>query len=148
MGDYSMQQAYANGCRPMEWMKPVNGKIPEDWYTWVNDFAALGTKVIGIENRERFEYFNLKHQWLKAEAELKLNKTRKRSYFLVFVQLYEKYGTLIERNAALIEKVSPCRCYAREGFAHCAGLRAHAGGNGAARWHACPTSNSAKYCTC
>eukprot|EP01052_Picozoa_sp_SAG31_P059448 SAG31_NODE_18747_length_624_cov_0.880000_1_plen_73_part_10 len=30
-------------------------------------------------------------------------------YFLVFVQLFEKYGTLIERNTALIEKVSPCR---------------------------------------
>eukprot|EP01052_Picozoa_sp_SAG31_P010874 SAG31_NODE_605_length_13628_cov_24.848030_1_plen_177_part_00 len=29
-------------------------------------------------------------------------------YFLIFVQLFEKYGTLIERNAALIEKVSPC----------------------------------------
>eukprot|EP01052_Picozoa_sp_SAG31_P007780 SAG31_NODE_377_length_16533_cov_99.867957_3_plen_92_part_00 len=29
-------------------------------------------------------------------------------YFLVFVQLFEKYGTLIERNTALIEKVSPC----------------------------------------
>eukprot|EP01052_Picozoa_sp_SAG31_P050511 SAG31_NODE_11559_length_1017_cov_10.470588_1_plen_182_part_01 len=30
-------------------------------------------------------------------------------YFLVFVQLFEKYGTLIERNTALIDKVSPCR---------------------------------------
>eukprot|EP01052_Picozoa_sp_SAG31_P039387 SAG31_NODE_5454_length_2529_cov_1.725926_2_plen_214_part_00 len=30
-------------------------------------------------------------------------------YFLVSVQLFEKYGTLIERNTALIEKVSPCR---------------------------------------
>eukprot|EP01052_Picozoa_sp_SAG31_P030807 SAG31_NODE_3196_length_4567_cov_4.393465_1_plen_142_part_00 len=29
-----------------------------------------------------------------------------RSYFLVFVQLFEKYGTLIERYTALIEKVS------------------------------------------
>eukprot|EP01052_Picozoa_sp_SAG31_P034932 SAG31_NODE_4147_length_3531_cov_1.458333_6_plen_224_part_00 len=29
--------------------------------------------------------------------------------FLVFLQLFEEYGTLIERNAALIEKVSPCR---------------------------------------
>eukprot|EP01052_Picozoa_sp_SAG31_P033804 SAG31_NODE_3867_length_3800_cov_23.537422_6_plen_176_part_00 len=34
-------------------------------------------------------------------------------YFLVFVQLFEKYGTLIERNTALIEKVSPCRCNPR-----------------------------------
>eukprot|EP01052_Picozoa_sp_SAG31_P032022 SAG31_NODE_3465_length_4243_cov_8.202220_5_plen_67_part_00 len=25
------------------------------------------------------------------------------------MQLFEKYGTLIERNTALIEKVSPCR---------------------------------------
>eukprot|EP01052_Picozoa_sp_SAG31_P007651 SAG31_NODE_368_length_16798_cov_20.422780_4_plen_395_part_00 len=33
----------------------------------------------------------------------------KRSYFLVVVQLFEKYGTLIEGNTALIEKVSPCR---------------------------------------
>eukprot|EP01052_Picozoa_sp_SAG31_P020014 SAG31_NODE_1485_length_8151_cov_6.486215_6_plen_272_part_00 len=32
-------------------------------------------------------------------------------YFLVFVQLFEMYGTLIERNTALIEKVSPCRCH-------------------------------------
>eukprot|EP01052_Picozoa_sp_SAG31_P027603 SAG31_NODE_2595_length_5421_cov_2.387636_5_plen_78_part_00 len=31
-----------------------------------------------------------------------------RGYFLVFVQLLEKYGTLIERYTALIEKVSPC----------------------------------------
>eukprot|EP01052_Picozoa_sp_SAG31_P006571 SAG31_NODE_303_length_18065_cov_5.733107_13_plen_195_part_00 len=30
-------------------------------------------------------------------------------YLLIFVQLFEKYGTLIERNATLIEKVSPCR---------------------------------------
>eukprot|EP01052_Picozoa_sp_SAG31_P020462 SAG31_NODE_1540_length_7954_cov_3.521961_2_plen_204_part_00 len=30
-------------------------------------------------------------------------------YFLVFAQLFEKYGTLIERNTALIEKGSPCR---------------------------------------
>eukprot|EP01052_Picozoa_sp_SAG31_P046510 SAG31_NODE_8926_length_1362_cov_1.548694_2_plen_372_part_00 len=31
-----------------------------------------------------------------------------RCYFLVFVQLFEKYGTLIERYTALIEKVPPC----------------------------------------
>eukprot|EP01052_Picozoa_sp_SAG31_P023021 SAG31_NODE_1864_length_7036_cov_3.477584_7_plen_140_part_00 len=31
-----------------------------------------------------------------------------RGYFLVFVRLSEKYGTLIERYTALIEKVSPC----------------------------------------
>eukprot|EP01052_Picozoa_sp_SAG31_P017918 SAG31_NODE_1248_length_9126_cov_5.023928_8_plen_276_part_00 len=30
-------------------------------------------------------------------------------YFLVFVQLFEKYGTSIKRNTALIEKVSPFR---------------------------------------
>eukprot|EP01052_Picozoa_sp_SAG31_P008328 SAG31_NODE_418_length_15893_cov_5.433899_13_plen_90_part_00 len=30
----------------------------------------------------------------------------KGGYVLVFVQLFEKYGTLIERYAALIEKVS------------------------------------------
>eukprot|EP01052_Picozoa_sp_SAG31_P012628 SAG31_NODE_743_length_12418_cov_3.780908_4_plen_101_part_00 len=29
-----------------------------------------------------------------------------RGHFLVFVQLFEKYGTLIERYTALIEKVS------------------------------------------
>eukprot|EP01052_Picozoa_sp_SAG31_P037572 SAG31_NODE_4873_length_2893_cov_8.076951_2_plen_123_part_00 len=33
-------------------------------------------------------------------------------YFLVFVQLFEKYGTFIERNTALIEKVSPCSALA------------------------------------
>eukprot|EP01052_Picozoa_sp_SAG31_P035126 SAG31_NODE_4199_length_3480_cov_4.559302_4_plen_172_part_00 len=32
-----------------------------------------------------------------------------RGYFLVFVQLLERYGTLIERYTALIEKVSPCK---------------------------------------
>eukprot|EP01052_Picozoa_sp_SAG31_P001335 SAG31_NODE_45_length_31062_cov_17.179957_20_plen_103_part_00 len=31
-----------------------------------------------------------------------------RGYFLVFVQLFEIYGTLIERYTALIEKVSAC----------------------------------------
>eukprot|EP01052_Picozoa_sp_SAG31_P019478 SAG31_NODE_1421_length_8423_cov_2.477054_5_plen_317_part_00 len=35
-------------------------------------------------------------------------------YFLVFVQLLEKYGALIEINTALIEKVSPCRALLRE----------------------------------
>eukprot|EP01052_Picozoa_sp_SAG31_P034687 SAG31_NODE_4087_length_3601_cov_3.169903_5_plen_379_part_01 len=30
----------------------------------------------------------------------------KRSYFLVFAQLFERYGTLVERNTALIEEVS------------------------------------------
>ena len=55
MGDYSMQQSYANGCRPMEWLKPVDGKIPSDWYTWVDEFAAIGSKVVGVENRERFQ---------------------------------------------------------------------------------------------
>eukprot|EP01052_Picozoa_sp_SAG31_P021148 SAG31_NODE_1620_length_7725_cov_1.520850_6_plen_294_part_00 len=40
--------------------------------------------------------------------------TGKGCYFLVFVQLFEKYGTLIERNTALIERVpSPCRATAR-----------------------------------
>eukprot|EP01052_Picozoa_sp_SAG31_P031249 SAG31_NODE_3292_length_4454_cov_2.328588_2_plen_146_part_00 len=34
-------------------------------------------------------------------------------YFLVFVQLFEKYGTLTERNTALIEEVSPCRAAIR-----------------------------------
>eukprot|EP01052_Picozoa_sp_SAG31_P008871 SAG31_NODE_455_length_15433_cov_4.248728_6_plen_133_part_00 len=33
----------------------------------------------------------------------------KRCYFLVFVQLFEKCGTLIERYTALIEKVSALR---------------------------------------
>eukprot|EP01052_Picozoa_sp_SAG31_P033433 SAG31_NODE_3778_length_3890_cov_1.473226_2_plen_364_part_00 len=39
-----------------------------------------------------------------------ISHTGEGCYFLVFVQLFEKYGTLIERNAALIEKVPPCRC--------------------------------------
>eukprot|EP01052_Picozoa_sp_SAG31_P010898 SAG31_NODE_606_length_13607_cov_17.509846_7_plen_148_part_00 len=34
--------------------------------------------------------------------------TQVRGYFLVFVQLFENYGTLIARYTALIEKVSPC----------------------------------------
>eukprot|EP01052_Picozoa_sp_SAG31_P004881 SAG31_NODE_207_length_20316_cov_20.465400_11_plen_116_part_00 len=36
------------------------------------------------------------------------NGVKVRVYFLVFVQLFVKYGTLIERYTALIEKVSPC----------------------------------------
>lgn len=44
-------------------------------YAWVDDFAALRSKVVGVENLERFDYFDLKHQWLKAEAELELNET-------------------------------------------------------------------------
>eukprot|EP01052_Picozoa_sp_SAG31_P024586 SAG31_NODE_2102_length_6442_cov_1.702507_2_plen_1015_part_00 len=39
----------------------------------------------------------------------KFFKKQVRGYFLVFVQLLEKYGTLIERYTALIEKVSPCK---------------------------------------
>eukprot|EP01052_Picozoa_sp_SAG31_P037538 SAG31_NODE_4864_length_2900_cov_1.249554_2_plen_110_part_00 len=39
--------------------------------------------------------------------------TGKGCCFLVFVQLFEKYGTLIERNAALIEKVAPCSLWRR-----------------------------------
>eukprot|EP01052_Picozoa_sp_SAG31_P035030 SAG31_NODE_4172_length_3511_cov_1.676143_3_plen_109_part_00 len=49
-------------------------------------------------------------------------------YFLVFVQLFEKYGTIIERNTALIEKVSPCRCSASRP------CRRFAGGEGDARF--------------
>eukprot|EP01052_Picozoa_sp_SAG31_P036447 SAG31_NODE_4551_length_3145_cov_1.682534_2_plen_274_part_00 len=37
-----------------------------------------------------------------------LGANGKNCYFLVFVQLFEKYGTLIEIYTALIEKVSPC----------------------------------------
>eukprot|EP01052_Picozoa_sp_SAG31_P023476 SAG31_NODE_1937_length_6866_cov_3.173932_8_plen_154_part_00 len=52
------------------------------------------------------------HQWaFGAFAEL----VGEGCYFLVFVQLFEKYGTLIERNTALIEKVSPCRQCCRSG---------------------------------
>eukprot|EP01052_Picozoa_sp_SAG31_P023679 SAG31_NODE_1968_length_6780_cov_1.940129_2_plen_125_part_00 len=40
-------------------------------------------------------------------------------YFLLFVQLFEKYGTLIERNAALIEKVSPCRPTSWHAWGNC-----------------------------
>eukprot|EP01052_Picozoa_sp_SAG31_P031950 SAG31_NODE_3449_length_4257_cov_2.277297_4_plen_99_part_00 len=42
-----------------------------------------------------------------------LDRDGKGCYFLVFVQLFEKYGTLMERNTALIEKVSPCRVHFR-----------------------------------
>eukprot|EP01052_Picozoa_sp_SAG31_P007260 SAG31_NODE_344_length_17385_cov_58.217575_9_plen_98_part_00 len=37
------------------------------------------------------------------------NYTGEGCYFLVFVQLFEKYGTSIERNTALSEKVSTFR---------------------------------------
>eukprot|EP01052_Picozoa_sp_SAG31_P009333 SAG31_NODE_488_length_14964_cov_56.443458_5_plen_100_part_00 len=37
---------------------------------------------------------------------LEKGKIKVRGYFLVFVQLFEKYGTLFERWTALIEKVS------------------------------------------
>eukprot|EP01052_Picozoa_sp_SAG31_P051864 SAG31_NODE_12522_length_935_cov_1.325359_1_plen_265_part_01 len=38
--------------------------------------------------------------------QLNAKRDKVRGYFLVFVQLFEKYGTLIERYTALIEKVS------------------------------------------
>eukprot|EP01052_Picozoa_sp_SAG31_P023789 SAG31_NODE_1984_length_6740_cov_4.949255_15_plen_192_part_00 len=41
---------------------------------------------------------------------------------IFFVQLFEKCGTLIERNTALIEKVSPCRMYAHPFLASTVGL--------------------------
>eukprot|EP01052_Picozoa_sp_SAG31_P003925 SAG31_NODE_155_length_22130_cov_9.540098_26_plen_63_part_00 len=43
-----------------------------------------------------------------AERDAASRLRQVRGYFLVFVQLFEKYGTLIERYTALIEKVSPC----------------------------------------
>eukprot|EP01047_Picozoa_sp_COSAG01_P090246 COSAG01_NODE_22140_length_870_cov_0.603113_2_plen_162_part_01 len=47
MGDYSVQPSYANGCRPMDgWSQPVGGKIPPQWYAWVDNFARLGSKVV------------------------------------------------------------------------------------------------------
>eukprot|EP01052_Picozoa_sp_SAG31_P004170 SAG31_NODE_170_length_21415_cov_8.230813_10_plen_143_part_00 len=49
---------------------------------------------------------------LFAEATAKYAFSGEGCCFLVFVQLFEKYGTLIERNTALIEKVSPCRGHA------------------------------------
>eukprot|EP01052_Picozoa_sp_SAG31_P039167 SAG31_NODE_5376_length_2576_cov_1.998385_1_plen_220_part_00 len=51
--------------------------------------------------------------------------------FLLFVQLFEKYGTLIESNTALIENVSPCRDAGLLRSAGCASLPAA----GAARRH-------------
>eukprot|EP01052_Picozoa_sp_SAG31_P023837 SAG31_NODE_1989_length_6721_cov_5.737391_8_plen_364_part_00 len=55
-----------------------------------------------------------------------LGGTGEGCYFLVFVQLFEKYGTLIERNTALIEKVSPCRKLraARPAYGHAVGTGA------------------------
>ena len=44
------------------------------------------------------------NNWM--EAALQLGASQVWGYFLVFVQLFEKYGTLIERYTALIEKVS------------------------------------------
>ena len=81
MGDYSMQASYANGCRPMDafvgypGVPNPNHQIPAEWYSWVDAFAALGSKVVGVENRERFGYFNLTYQWLRAEAEVQLHRT-------------------------------------------------------------------------
>eukprot|EP01052_Picozoa_sp_SAG31_P030087 SAG31_NODE_3057_length_4736_cov_28.760190_4_plen_220_part_00 len=58
------------------------------------------------------------NQFSAAAAEFIFKESGKRSYFLVFVQLFEKYGTLIERNTALIEKVSPCRAGRQVSAAH------------------------------
>eukprot|EP01052_Picozoa_sp_SAG31_P005996 SAG31_NODE_272_length_18690_cov_14.520785_5_plen_215_part_00 len=44
--------------------------------------------------------------WPGLMAAAKSMGIGKGCYFLVFVQLFEKYGTFIERNTALIEKVS------------------------------------------
>eukprot|EP01052_Picozoa_sp_SAG31_P037143 SAG31_NODE_4750_length_2980_cov_1.358209_1_plen_170_part_00 len=47
---------------------------------------------------------------LRAAQESREGEAVRTVTFSFFVQLFEKYGTLIERNTALIEKVSPCRC--------------------------------------
>ena len=54
--------------------------------------------------------------------------------FLVFVQLFEKYGTLIERNTALIEKVSPFIAATGEGRR--ARSRTSTSGNASSVWSA------------
>eukprot|EP01052_Picozoa_sp_SAG31_P013198 SAG31_NODE_789_length_12087_cov_5.727227_5_plen_66_part_00 len=46
--------------------------------------------------------------WPEAPHFERALKSGEGCYFLVFVQLLEKYGTLIVRNTTLIEKVSPC----------------------------------------
>eukprot|EP01052_Picozoa_sp_SAG31_P028090 SAG31_NODE_2681_length_5262_cov_5.705791_7_plen_295_part_00 len=69
---------------------------------------------------ERLEYAGVGDGWervargsrsIALEHGSELEDTGEGCYFLVFVQLFEKYGTLIERNTALIEKVSPCRIH-------------------------------------
>ena len=47
-----------------------------------------------------------KYAWGSDELAPVARRGKVRGYFLVFVQLFEKYGTLIERYTALIEKVS------------------------------------------
>jgi hypothetical protein len=108
MGDYSVQPSYANGCRPMDgWSQPVGGKIPPQWYAWVDNFARLGSKVVGTENRERYNYYNLTYHWLKAEAADKLHRT------------YATRRTLIQLAQQLV--------YTRGGIGQLSGMHARLG---------------------
>eukprot|EP01052_Picozoa_sp_SAG31_P042272 SAG31_NODE_6664_length_1934_cov_1.401635_1_plen_367_part_10 len=50
----------------------------------------------------------------RHSADLQREHDQVRGYFLVFVQLFEKYGTLIERYTALIEKVCALTQQARD----------------------------------
>ena len=58
--------------------------------------------------KSNFMPFALATLAIVSRLHLLLGRIQVRGYFLVFVQLFEKYGALIERYTALIEKVSPC----------------------------------------
>eukprot|EP01052_Picozoa_sp_SAG31_P025337 SAG31_NODE_2215_length_6172_cov_3.268730_2_plen_166_part_00 len=66
----------------------------------------------GFDNRYIAHCSTTHSAWATGVATLNPDDPRELQgegcYFLVYVQLFEKHGTLIERNTALIEKVSLC----------------------------------------
>eukprot|EP01052_Picozoa_sp_SAG31_P048278 SAG31_NODE_10029_length_1193_cov_2.914991_1_plen_313_part_01 len=87
------------------WMNPakMGGKFSATcWFTFRDVYKALESpRPIGLI--ETNVGGTPDQHWSSPEA---LDKCKVRGYFLVFVQPFEKYGTLIERYTALIEKVS------------------------------------------
>ena len=77
MGDYSMQPAYNTGCRPLDDGLDDCKFVTDEatYYGWVDSFAALGSKIVGLENLERFGYYNATYQWLKAQASFECERT-------------------------------------------------------------------------
>eukprot|EP01052_Picozoa_sp_SAG31_P010487 SAG31_NODE_575_length_13961_cov_41.577550_9_plen_211_part_00 len=88
---------------------------PTFGYSWdrISTYAFPGHMMGGNLTAAEVTHFSKFSLLLYWGIDLRTDPSKgpgcKGCYFLVFVQLFEKYGTLIERNTELIEKVSPCR---------------------------------------